>query len=113
MKAQPPSLPLPPAIAAYWSAANTGRIEDAAACFADDAAVDDESQTYQGPPAIRGWIDETTHKYRPIVEALAMEEKGGRHFVTARVSGTFPGSPIELLFTFTLQNGQILRLEIA
>jgi len=32
--------------------------------------------------------------------------------VTARVSGTFPGSPIELRYAFTLRGGQIVRQEI-
>lgn len=112
MKAQPPSLELPPPIATYWSAANTARIDEAAACFAADAVVHDESRTHQGPSAIRGWIEETTRQSQPIVEALAVEEKDGRHLVTARVSGIFPGSPVELHFAFTLRDGQILHLEI-
>ena len=112
MKAQPPSLELPPAITAYWNAANAGRIDEAAACFAADAVVHDESRVHQDPAAIRGWIEETTRQYQPIVEALGVEEKNGRHLVDARVTGTFPGSPVELHFAFTLRDGQILSLEI-
>ena len=112
MKAQPPLLELPSPIAAYWSAANTAKIDEAAACFAADAVVHDESRLHEGPTAIRGWIEETTRQYQPFVEALAVEEKDGRHLVTARVTGTFPGSPVELHFAFTLRNGQIVRLEI-
>ncbi len=96
MKAEPSSFNLPPVIMAYWSAANAARIGEAAVCFAADAVVLDESRVHQGPAAIRGWIEETTRQYQPIVEALGVEEKDGCHLVTARVSGTFPGSPIEL-----------------
>lgn len=112
MKAQPPSLELPPAITSYWSAANAARIDEAAACFAADAVVHDESRIHQGTAAIRGWIEETTRQYQPTVEAIGVETKEGRHLVTARVSGTFPGSPAELHFIFTLRDGQISRLEI-
>jgi hypothetical protein len=32
--------------------------------------------------------------------------------VRARVSGHFPGSPVELRYAFTLHGGKIARLEI-
>ena len=60
MKAEPSSLNLPSVITAYWSAANAARIDEAAACFAADAVVHDESRIHQGPAAIRGWIEEIT-----------------------------------------------------
>ncbi len=112
MKAEPSSFVLPPVITAYWNAANAGRIDEAAACFAADAVVHDESRIHQGPAAIRGWIEETTQQYQPMVEPLGIEEKDGHHLVTARVSGNFPGSPVELDYAFTLREGHILRLEI-
>jgi hypothetical protein len=113
MKAQPSSSPiLPPVIIAYWSAANAARIDEAAACFGADAVVFDESRTHQGSAAIRSWMEETRRQYQPVVEPLRAEERDGRHLVTARVSGTFPGSPVELDYAFTLREGHILRLEI-
>ncbi len=111
MKARTP-IRLPEEIKAYWDAANSGRAEAAGACFASDAVVLDEGQTHSGLPAIRSWIDETTQKYRPVVEPLRLQEAEGKHLVTARVSGSFPGSPAELNFAFTLQGGKISRLEI-
>jgi hypothetical protein len=111
MKAQPPTS-LPSVITTYWRAANAAKIDEAAACFAADAVVRDENRMHQGPAAIRGWIEETTRQSRPNVEPLAVEEKDGRQLVTARVSGTFPGSPVELHFAFTLRDNQILGLEI-
>jgi hypothetical protein len=112
MKEEAQGIPLPEAIAAYWKAANPGLIAAAASCFASDGVVHDEGQTHRGWAAIRAWIEDTTRKYHPIVEALRSEEREGRHFVTARVSGTFPGSPVELDFVFTIRNGKIGHLEI-
>jgi SnoaL-like domain len=111
MKATTHVLDLPDVIATYWAAANAGRIEEASACFSRDAAVHDEGQCHQGTSAIRTWIEETTRQYHPIVEPLRSEEKAGRHFVT-RVSGTFPGSPVELDYVFTLRDQQVVNLEI-
>ena len=112
MKATTHVLDLPDVIATYWAAANAGRIEEASACFSRDAAVHDEGQCHQGTSAIRTWIEETTRQYHPIVEPLRSEENAGRHFVTARVSGTFPGSPVELDYVFTLRDQHIINLEI-
>ena len=112
MKAQPLAPELPPPIIACWSAANKASIEEAAACFAADAVVNDEGRIHQGPGAIRSWIEGTTRQYQPTVEARAATEKDGRHLVTARVTGTFPGNPGELSFGFTLRDGKILRLEV-
>lgn len=103
---------LPLIIAAYWKAANAGDIPAATDCFAAQASVQDEGHSHHGTSAIGSWIKETTDKYHPVTEALRCETKEGRHHVTARVSGTFPGSPLELDFTFTLQDGKIAGLEI-
>lgn len=112
MKERIPSSALPEAIASYWAATNDGRIEEALACFSQDAEVHDESEVHQGTSAIRSWIEKTTRKYRPVTEALYLEKRLGGYFVTARVSGTFPGSPLELDYMFTLQDKQIIKLEI-
>ncbi len=112
MKAREHSPKLPEAIAAYWAAANAGRSEAAAACFFPDALVHDEGQRHRGTAAIRAWIEATTQQYQPVVEPLGTKMTSGRHLVTARVSGRFPGSPVELDYEFTLQDGKIRALEI-
>ncbi|HTJ78010.1 MAG TPA: nuclear transport factor 2 family protein [Rariglobus sp.] len=113
MRTRNHSITLPEAVAAYWTAANAGANEAALACFSPDAVVHDEGKDLRGPDAIRTWIDETTRKYHPLVEPLRIEEKDGRHLVTARVSGDFPGSPVELDYAFTLKHQKITRLEIS
>ena len=112
MKIRSPSLKLPSAIATYWTEANAGRCAAAAACFAPDAVVRDEGESHAGPAAILGWIEATRKKYHPKVEPLRAKAKGDRQIVTAKISGTFPGSPIELDYEFTLQKGKILSLQV-
>jgi hypothetical protein len=91
MKERNKELGFPEVIMAYWSAANAGDIQEASQCFSHDAVVQDESQTHEGTGTIRSWIEETTRKYHPLVEALRWEKREERYHVTARVSGTFPG----------------------
>lgn len=105
-------LELPAPVAAYWMAANAGDCATAAAQFAENAVVHDEGRSHRTPSAIAAWIGETTRKYRPVVEPLRSEAAGHVHRIAARVSGNFPGSPLELDYAFTVTNGKIARLEI-
>jgi hypothetical protein len=107
MKTSPPQV-----LSDYFSAANDGRIDDAAACFASDALVHDENHDRQGIEAIRVWIEETTQKYRPQVEIDHIESVEGGFVTTGTVSGTFPGSPIALNYTFSIRDGKISQLTI-
>lgn len=103
---------LPVPVAAYWAAANAGDITAAAACFASDATVRDEGHVHRGGEAIASWIAQTTQTAQPVVEPLRSTTEAGGLVVTGIVSGTFPGSPVELDFAFTLANGKISKLEI-
>ncbi|MGH8766193.1 MAG: hypothetical protein ACRET8_10805 [Burkholderiales bacterium] len=53
-----------------------------------------------------------SEKYHPTVETLRVAGTNGRTILTGRISGKFPGSPIELRYAFTLNGGKIERLEI-
>jgi hypothetical protein len=108
-----PALALPPAIAAYWHAANLGRSDEAAACFTAGARVHDEGHWHTGRAAIAAWVEATTRAARPVVTPQRVEVRDGRHHVVASVAGNFPGSPVELEFLFTLEAGKIATLEIA
>ena len=114
METQKHSAEIPPVIAAYWRAANAGDSAAAAACSAADAVVHDEGHAHRGRPAIQQWVHETTRHYRPQVEPLHALAVGaeGRLEVTARVTGNFPASPVELEFAFTLRADHITNLEI-
>ena len=105
------SIALPPPLDTYFAAVNA---HDAgiALCFAPDAVVHDEREDRIGRVAIRAWADETRRRYRHSVEVLACATAAERVSVTGRVSGDFPGSPIELRYDFTLSDGLIRRVEI-
>jgi|SRR5688572_23925722 len=108
-----PATKLAQPIATYIAAANAQDTNAVTACFAEGAVVHDEKQDRQGIAAIRRWAEEVSEKYRSTVEVLDVAETGGTTVLTGRVSGHFPGSPIELRYAFTVKGEKIERLEIA
>ena len=106
------SIDLPTPIAIYIAAENRGDTDALAQCFAEDAVVRDEGQTIEGLAAIKQWKAETKKKYQHTIEPLASTQKDGKIMVTNRLTGNFPGSPIELEFVFTLDSNKIASLEI-
>jgi uncharacterized protein (TIGR02246 family) len=103
---------LPTAIAAYITGSNAHDAAACAACFTGDAVVWDEGRERQGNAAIREWVAEVSRKYRPTVDVLDVAAMDDQTIVTGRVAGTFPGSPINLRYAFTLAGKKIARLEI-
>lgn len=105
----PPSLPQP--IADYFAA----DVRDGAAvarCFTPDAVVIDEKQTHRGREAIARWKTEASAKYQYVSEPIAIETQPDKIIVTARLTGNFPGSPVDLRYAFTLSGDGIARLEV-
>ncbi|MFL9829129.1 nuclear transport factor 2 family protein, partial [Rhodoplanes sp. SY1] len=102
---------LPIAIATYFA---TDRRDGAAAagCFAPDAVVKDEGYTYVGIAEIRRWKDASSAKYDYTSEPIRSDSKDGLTVVTSRVTGNFPGSPIDLRYVFEVEGDKIVRLEI-
>ena len=105
-------MPLPTPIAIYIAAENRGDTEGLARCFAEDAVVRDEGQTIEGLAAIKQWKAETRKKYQHTIELLTCSQKDDQTIVINRLTGNFPGSPIELEFVFTLEDNKISNLEI-
>ena len=106
------SLDLPEAIASYFAAENRGDATVLAQCFDEHAVVRDEGKTIEGLAAIKRWKAETTEKYRHKIDPLASIQIDGTITVTSRLTGNFPGSPVELRFVFVLEHGKIASLEI-
>ena len=106
------ALRLPDPIARYFASENAHDASALDQCVAADAVVRDEGQTIEGLAAIKAWRIETGKKYHHTVEPLAMSERDGKVIVTGKVSGNFPGSPIELDHTFKIAGGKIVSLEI-
>jgi hypothetical protein len=74
--------------------------------------VEDEGQTHAGPAAIKAWKTAASAKYSYTSEPFAVEQKDGRYIVTSRLTGNFPGSPVNLRLSFHLERGKIASLEI-
>ncbi|SRR5260221_7919403 len=104
---------LPEAIAGYLTSANAHDAEACARYFTEDAVVHDEGQERRGITAIRNWKKEVSHKYRPTVSVISAMRVDDKIIMKAKVSGDFPGSPVDLHFAFTLRDDKIARLEIA
>jgi SnoaL-like domain len=103
---------LPKPIALYIAAENSGDANLFDQCFAENAVVKDEDQTIEGLAAIKKWKAETKQKYQHTVDPLAFVQKEGKTIITNRLTGNFPGSPIELEFVFTLEGDKIVSLEV-
>jgi hypothetical protein len=105
------TIQLPDPIERYVQIANSGSAE-ASECFAPDATVYDEGQTYEGVAAIKNWMAATKKKYGHTITPLELAERDGQSVLTARLAGNFPGSPITVNFSFVLAGGKIRSLEI-
>jgi ketosteroid isomerase-like protein len=106
------TISLPEPIAAYFKASNDADDARLVPCFAQDAIVRDESHTHQGHEAIRRWLREAKRKYEYSVEPLSVAQDGAHVTVAGKVSGNFPGSPVQLDYVFELRDGKIQSLEI-
>jgi hypothetical protein len=105
------TLNLPRPIDAYFSA-DKADSEAVSRCFTENAVVKDEGRTYNGRPAIKKWKADTSTQYAYTSEPFAFEQKDGKFVVTSRLTGNFPGSPVNLRFFFGLEGDKIASLEI-
>jgi len=104
-------LNLPEPIAAYFAADKLDG-EAVGRYFTKDAVVKDEGRTYTGLGAIKQWKAKASAKYTYTSEPFALEQKDDMAVVTSRLTGNFPGSPVDLRFCFRLERGKIVALEI-
>ncbi|RZL10478.1 MAG: nuclear transport factor 2 family protein [Rubrivivax sp.] len=102
---------LPEPIAAYF-AADRQNPESLARCFTAQATVKDEGRTHTGVAAIKAWKAAASNQYTYTVEPFASQAEEGGQVVHGRVSGNFPGSPVDLRYRFRLERGLIASLEI-
>ena len=105
------TLALPQPVAAYF-AADREDAEAVARCFTETAVVKDEGHTYQGRAAIKQWKADAAAKYQYTTELLDCERTDGKTVVTSRLTGNFPGSPVDLRFFFVLEGDKIASLEV-
>jgi len=105
------TLELPEPIDAYFTADKADG-EAVSQCFTDDAVVKDEGHSYQGRAAIKQLKADVSAKYQYTCEPFACEQQGGKFVVTSRLTGNFPGSPVNLRFFFGLEGDKIASLEV-
>ncbi len=103
---------LPKVIADLVAAQDKYDSEAFAGHFSDDAIVHDEGKTYQGIKEIRQWNEMTNAKYKTKYEPLEVTTNGDRITLTAKISGTFEGSPATIKYHFETKNGKITSLQI-
>lgn len=107
-----PMLQLPDPLAVYLAAEATGDTDVLGRCFHAGAVVHDEGRMMRGLEAIKSWKRDAQAKYRYSVEPLSSWHDAKAWKVLMRVSGTFPGSPIELLYSFVVEGDKIASLDI-
>ena len=105
-------LNVPPVVAEYLEAERAKDVSRLALCFAENGLVRDKGKERRGRAAIRQWKEEADAKYRYVSEPLAASAHQDSVTVRARLTGDFPGNPVELSQVFTLDEGKIVSLEI-
>ena len=105
------TLDLPRPVANYFSVEKSDS-EAVAQCFTENAVVMDEGCTFKGQPAIRQWKADASAKYQYTCDPFVCEGRDGQVIVTSRLTGNFPGSPVNLRFFFRLEGDKIESLEI-
>ncbi len=103
---------LPEPVAAFFAAESMQNLDALGRCFADHAVVRDDGRTIEGVPGIKRWMRDAKAKYHHTVEPLDVVKRDGKTVVVARVAGDFPGSPLDLDHTFTIEGDRISSLEI-
>ena len=103
---------VPGPVARYLAAEGAKDSAALAQCFAADAVVRDEGREHRGVAAIEAWHREANAKFRYVVEPLGATVNGRTVVVRARVSGDFPGGPVELRFKFAVVGERIASLEV-
>lgn len=100
-------------VKAYFDAERRDDIDARAACFADNGVVRDENKSIEGRTAIKEWMADAKRKYAHTTEPLKTQTRDdGAVIVTAKVTGSFPNSPITLDYRFTIEDGEVAALEI-
>lgn len=105
-------LTLPAPIARYFEAQQSRDLDAQTECFADDAVVHDEGRDYHGRDAIRAWKEAVQQKFTYETEPRNVSSAGNVVTVDVRLTGNFPGSPVDLDHVFTLLGDKISSLVI-
>jgi ketosteroid isomerase-like protein len=103
---------LPKVIKDYFAAVSAHDFDAVAGYFTENGFVHDEKHNYTGRKEIRAWIENAAKKYQYSAEILDGRQKDNTVTVQARLTGNFPGSPVEVEYKFTLEGTKIFTLDI-
>lgn len=103
---------VPNEVATFFDVINGADPRDLNQCFAEASVVRDEQKTHEGLENIVKWFTEAQQKYQYSAQPVAAIVEHPIVRARAKVSGSFPGSPIELEYVFELSKDRISRLEI-
>jgi ketosteroid isomerase-like protein len=103
---------LPQSVSDFVKAQNSRDSDAVAACFAEDAIVQDEGREMRGLSAIKEWSDKSFQKFQYDIAPSGISEAGENTVLTATVTGNFPGSPVSLDFNFVIKGDKIAALSI-
>ncbi len=79
-------------------------------CFTETAVVFDEGKTHNGKREIANWIKKANEDYQVKMKPLEYSET--QQTLKADISGSFPGSPLVLTYTYEFKNELIQSLKI-
>ena len=102
---------LSPLLSKYIKAKNAHDSDTLVSCFTDNAIVYDEGEEIKGKEAIKQWANNVFKKYKLTVKVTDIAETNKETILKTLVSGTFPGSPLEIKYHITLSNGKIATLK--
>jgi ketosteroid isomerase-like protein len=103
---------LSPLLETFVAATNNHDGAALTACFVEDGVVHDEGATHRGHAAIRAWFEDVVRKYRFTIVVTDAETSYDETVLTTRVTGDFPGSPIELSYCLNIGDDKIRGLSI-
>ena len=106
------SVQLPSAITNFIQAQNEHNTEALLHTMVEDTVFIDEGKQYNGFDQIRRWSDRVNQEYQVKFEVLEVARLDEDYIVTAKISGTFEDSPIQLEFHFTLIHDKIKALTV-
>lgn len=79
-------------------------------CFTETAVVVDEGKTHYGRKEIEHWIAQANKQYQATMQPIEYSE--AELTLKTEVSGTFPGSPVIMIYQYEFKDGLIQSLKI-
>jgi hypothetical protein len=103
---------LPASVRSLIEAQQRHDSEAYAKSFAPNATVFDEGRSHAGYDEIKKWITKANAAYNTTMEPIDYRENTSGGLLKAKISGSFPGSPIVLTYHLEFKDTMISSLKI-